>query len=102
MDPLGVSPVEFVIETRSVRNPSGYAKSGFSGLVEVLKFLANLPSAEDILVLKPSATHFLIEQYRLKTHCLRHLPLALTSAAHKACGIPKRRSLARRLEGVFM
>ena len=32
------------------------AQSGFSGLAEVLEFLATLPAPEEILALKPSAT----------------------------------------------
>ncbi|MDY6941247.1 MAG: hypothetical protein SWY16_26770 [Cyanobacteriota bacterium] len=37
-------------------------RSGFSGLAEVLEFLANLPSPEEILALKPSeALHEQIE-----------------------------------------
>ncbi len=37
-----------------LREWSADAKSGFSGLADVLEFLANLPTPEEILALKPS------------------------------------------------
>ena len=37
-----------------LREWSADMQSGFSGLTEVLEFLANLPSPEEILALKPS------------------------------------------------
>ena len=39
-----------------LREFSADAQSGFSGLAEVLEFLANLPTAEEILALRPSDT----------------------------------------------
>ena len=37
-----------------LREWNGDAQSGFSGLTDVLEFLANLPTPEEILALKPS------------------------------------------------
>ena len=37
-----------------LREWNAIGQSGFSGLVEVLEFLANLPSSEEILALQPS------------------------------------------------
>jgi len=37
-----------------LREWNGTARSGFSGLTDVLEFLANLPTPEEILALKPS------------------------------------------------
>ena len=39
-----------------LREWNAATQSGFSGLAEVLEFLATLPSAEEILALKPSET----------------------------------------------
>ena len=39
-----------------LREWNAIGQSGFSGLAEVLEFLANLPSSEEILALKPSET----------------------------------------------
>lgn len=39
-----------------LREWNAIGQSGFSGLAEVLEFLANLPSLEEILELKPSET----------------------------------------------
>jgi hypothetical protein len=38
-----------------LREWNAESEAGFSGLAEVLEFLANLPSPEEILALKPSA-----------------------------------------------
>lgn len=43
-----------------LREWSADAQSGFSGLADVLEFLANLPTPEEILALKPSET---LQQY---------------------------------------
>ena len=37
-----------------LREWNALGQSGFSGLADVLEFLANLPSSEEILALKPS------------------------------------------------
>ncbi len=37
-----------------LREWNGDPRSGFSGLAEILEFLANLPTPEEILALKPS------------------------------------------------
>lgn len=37
-----------------LRQFNGDSRSGFSGLTDVLEFLANLPTPEEILALKPS------------------------------------------------
>lgn len=39
-----------------LREWNAIGQSGFSGLAEVLEFLASLPSSEEILALKPSET----------------------------------------------
>lgn len=39
-----------------LREWNALGQSGFSGLAEVLEFLANLPSSEEMLLLKPSET----------------------------------------------
>lgn len=39
-----------------LRQWTGDIKSGFSGLTDVVEFLANLPTPEEILALKPSET----------------------------------------------
>lgn len=39
-----------------LREWNAEAQAGFAGLAEVLEFLANLPSPEEILALKPSET----------------------------------------------
>lgn len=39
-----------------LRQLNGDIKSGFSGLTDVLEFLANLPTPEETLALKPSET----------------------------------------------
>ncbi|MBW4441722.1 MAG: hypothetical protein KME10_10895 [Plectolyngbya sp. WJT66-NPBG17] len=39
-----------------LREWNAETQSGFSGLAEVLEFLANLPSPQEILALKPSET----------------------------------------------
>lgn len=55
------------------------SEAGFSGLAEVLEFLANLPSPEEILALKPSMTL----QMQIEKILEKNRTIGLTSAEER-------------------